>query len=92
MIYFDLVLRGTLSDDADGALQPEAGTEAYTVSENLSETLSNDSDITEAETLVPSEDSSSGTYDNAMLVLSVLQLFVLLVIALFTIVRRTNND
>lgn len=74
MIYFDLVLRGTLSDDA------------------LSETLSNDSDITEAETLVPSEDAASGTYDNAMLVLSVLQLFVLLVIALFTIVRRTNND
>lgn len=88
MIYFDLVLRGTLSEDSDGALQAEAVTEIYTVLETASGT----SDITEAETLVPSEDAASGTYDNAMLVLSVLQLFVLLVIALFTIVRRTNND
>lgn len=47
---------------------------------------------TEAETLVPSETSASGTYNNTMLILSVLQLFVLMIIALFTIVRRTNND
>lgn len=78
MIYLDL----------DGVLQPESGTEDYTVLE----TLSDDSDVTEAEMFVPSENVASGTYNNAMLVLSVLQLFVLLVIALFTIVRRTNND
>ena len=49
-------------------------------------------DATEAETLVTSEYSSSESYNNAMLVLSVLQLFVLIVIALFTIVRRSNSD
>lgn len=58
----------------------------------LTETASEILDTTEAEILVSSDSAASGVYNNAMLVLSVLQLFVLFVIALFTIVRRTNND
>lgn len=59
---------------------------------DLTETVSEILDTTETEILVSSDSAASGVYNNAMLVLSVLQLFVLFVIALFTIVRRTNND
>lgn len=44
------------------------------------------------ETLVSGENVVYEAHSNAMLVLFVLQFFVLLVIALFTIVRRSNND
>lgn len=64
----------------------------FDTSVNASEAQIDVFDVTVAESLVSDENVKSWSYNDVMLVLSVVQLFVLIVIAIFTIVRRTNND
>lgn len=84
MIYFD-VDGGFQTDvnDIDGELRTDAidadGTTFQT-------------DAGTSEILISADNAVYESHSDAMLVLSVLQLFVLMVIAIFTIVRRANND
>lgn len=70
--------------DVDGALQTDAD---GTLQADIDGMLQ-----TSEETIVSGENVVYEAHSDVMLVLSVLQLFVLMVIAFFTIVRRTNND
>lgn len=78
--------------DVDGTVQNSGESEYFDTSVNASEAQIDAFDVTFSESLVSDENVKSVDYNDAMLVLSVLQLFVLIVIAIFTIVRRSNND
>lgn len=83
---------GTLQTSDDDMFQILDDSETFDTSVSSSEAQIDVLEGSLAESLVSGENVKSGAYNDAMLVLSVVQLFVLIVIAIFTIVRRTNND
>ena len=97
MLFFDVdgavqtVGDGTVQNAGDGMIQIFGDSESIYTSVNASEAQIDVLEGSLAESLVSDVNFKSG-YDDAMLVVSVLHLFVLIVIAVFTIVRRINND